>query len=73
MKDCDLERALTCLSSSFRLVCDSESERDLALVQSVVQKATGSEPPSDRKLCKSPPSHVVWSVVGENQQVQHVF
>ncbi len=33
-------------------MCDSERKLDLALVQSVVQKAMSSDPPNDRKHCK---------------------
>lgn len=48
VKDDTLEKTLTCLSKSFQLMCDSEHKRDLALVQSVVQRATTIDSPKKR-------------------------
>ena len=37
VKESDLKRVLDCLSYRFKLVCDSESESDLQLVDSVTR------------------------------------
>ena len=53
VKEHALEKALTCLSRSFQLKCDSEHKLDLALVQSVVGRSLTVESPKKRtKHCK---------------------
>lgn len=49
VREQELHKALCCLSDKFRIVCDSETRHDKALVESVLSQAIRPHPTSQLK------------------------
>lgn len=59
VREQELHKALCCLSDKFRIVCDSETRHDKALVESVLSQPIRPQPTSQLKCTQQIKSYVL--------------